>query len=182
MKFLVLTSLAFALILPNRLNWRSDSPYLESLTGVANYKEGSGRGRLIQWNNTLAMAAHHPLLGVGPGNWPVFYPRYMSKDDPSFDRGNCTQNRTHLANGTARQRVEGYRQAVLVLRWFLDGTRVEARPLRSDHDYRRIALVWRRSSPREEEFRLLAETLRQISRDVIPGLSAAKREAAAISP
>jgi LysR family hydrogen peroxide-inducible transcriptional activator len=60
----------------------------------------------------------------------------------------------------------------------LDGTRVEARPLRSDRDYRRIALVWRRSSPREEEFRLLADSLRQISRKVIPGLS----EAAAISP
>jgi LysR family hydrogen peroxide-inducible transcriptional activator len=60
----------------------------------------------------------------------------------------------------------------------LDGTRVEARPLRSDRDYRRIALVWRRSSPREEEFRLLADSLRQISRKVIPALS----EAAAISP
>jgi O-antigen ligase len=77
--------LALALLLPNRLNWRSDSPYLESLTGVANYKDGSGRGRLIQWGNTLTMAAHHPLVGVGPGNWPVFYPRYMSKGDPSFD-------------------------------------------------------------------------------------------------
>ena len=64
----------------------------------------------------------------------------------------------------------------------LDGTRVEARPLRSDRDYRRIALVWRRSSPREEEFRLLADTLRQISRKVIPGLSAAKGEAATTSP
>ena len=63
----------------------------------------------------------------------------------------------------------------------LDGTRVEARPLRSDHDYRRIALVWRRSSPREEEFRLLGDTLRQISRKVIPGLSA-EGEAGAISP
>src|SRR5215212_4369573 len=63
----------------------------------------------------------------------------------------------------------------------LDGTRVDARPLRSERDYRRIALVWRRSSPREEEFRLLADSLRQISRRVIPGLPAAKREAAAIS-
>lgn len=80
-----LASLSLALVLPNRLNWRSGSPYLESLTGVANYKEGSGRGRLIQWGNTLAMAAQHPLLGVGPGNWPVFYPTYMSKGDPSFD-------------------------------------------------------------------------------------------------
>src|SRR5918995_465459 len=54
----------------------------------------------------------------------------------------------------------------------LDGTRVEARPLRSERDYRRIALVWRRSSPREEEFQLLADSLRQISRRVIPGLPA----------
>ena len=81
----VVVGLALALVLPNRLNWRSDSPYLESLTGVANYKEGSGRGRLIQWGNTLEIAVHHPVLGVGPGNWPVYYPTYMSRGDPSFD-------------------------------------------------------------------------------------------------
>ena len=46
----------------------------------------------------------------------------------------------------------------------LDGTRVDARPLESPHGSRRIALVWRRSSPREEEFQLLAETLREIRR------------------
>ena len=81
----MVVGLALALVLPNRLNWRSDSPYLESLTGVANYKEGSGRGRLIQWGNTLEIAVHHPVLGVGPGNWPVYYPTYMSRGDPSFD-------------------------------------------------------------------------------------------------
>lgn len=80
-----LAGLVMALLLPNRLNWRSDSPYLESLTGLANYQEGSGRGRLIQYGNTLAMADRHPLLGVGPGNWPVHYPLYMSPGDPSFD-------------------------------------------------------------------------------------------------
>ncbi len=79
------SGVVLALVLPNRLNWRSDSPYLESLTGVANYRGGSGRGRLIQYGNTLDMAAHHPILGVGPGNWPVFYPTYMSPGDPSFD-------------------------------------------------------------------------------------------------
>jgi LysR family hydrogen peroxide-inducible transcriptional activator len=54
----------------------------------------------------------------------------------------------------------------------LDGTEIEARPLKSDHGFRRIALIWRRSSPREEEFLLLAESLRQIAKDVIPGLPA----------
>jgi hypothetical protein len=80
-----LAGLVLALALPNTLNWRSDSPYLDSLAGVANYKEGSGRGRLIQYGNTLRMAGDDPVLGVGPGNWAVHYPRYMSPDDPSFD-------------------------------------------------------------------------------------------------
>jgi len=49
----------------------------------------------------------------------------------------------------------------------LEGTRVDAKPLRSDHGFRRIALIWRRSSPREDEFQLLAAALRRIIRDVI---------------
>ena len=76
-----------ALAVPNRLAWRSDSPYLESLTGVANYREGSGRGRLIQYRNTLRMAEDAPLLGVGPGNWPVAYPRYTTPRDPAWNGG-----------------------------------------------------------------------------------------------
>ena len=54
----------------------------------------------------------------------------------------------------------------------LDGTRVDARPLRSDHGYRRIALIWRRSSAREREFQLLASTLRRIMSELRPETSA----------
>jgi LysR family transcriptional regulator, hydrogen peroxide-inducible genes activator len=57
----------------------------------------------------------------------------------------------------------------------LEGTRVDARPLKSDHGFRSIALVWRRSSPREDEFQLLADTLREIARDLIPGPAASDR-------
>src|SRR6476660_6683073 len=49
----------------------------------------------------------------------------------------------------------------------LSGTGVEARELRSDHPYRRIALIWRRSSPRETEFLLLATALRRIAADLV---------------
>ena len=42
----------------------------------------------------------------------------------------------------------------------LNGTHVIARPLDADHPARRIALIWRKGSPREKEFRLLAEALR----------------------
>ena len=42
----------------------------------------------------------------------------------------------------------------------LEGTGVVARPLKAAHAFRRIALIWRKGSPREKEFRLLADTLR----------------------
>jgi LysR family transcriptional regulator, hydrogen peroxide-inducible genes activator len=48
----------------------------------------------------------------------------------------------------------------------LDGTRVDAKPLRSDRGFRRIALIWRRSSPRESEFQLLASSLRRILAEI----------------
>lgn len=51
----------------------------------------------------------------------------------------------------------------------LDGTSIEARPLESGS--RHIALVWRRSSPREEEFRMLADSLGGIARELSPALS-----------
>ena len=54
----------------------------------------------------------------------------------------------------------------------LIGTGVDARPLRSEFNYRQIALIWRRSSPRESEFRMLAESLRTIVGDVSPSLEA----------
>ena len=43
----------------------------------------------------------------------------------------------------------------------LDGTSLVTRTLDADHAARDIALVWRRRSPRDEEFRLLADALKQ---------------------
>jgi O-antigen ligase len=75
---------ALALLLPNRLSWRSDNPYGESLRGIVNYQEGSGRGRLIQYRNSLGMVARDPVFGTGPGNWAVHYPRVTTPGDPSY--------------------------------------------------------------------------------------------------
>lgn len=83
---------AAAILLPNELNWRSESPYLESATGVVNYREGSGRGRLIQYRNSLQLALENPVLGVGPGNWSVAYPEVASRRDPSLDNSGMTAN------------------------------------------------------------------------------------------
>jgi O-antigen ligase len=85
---------AAALLIPNTLNWRSNNPYLETLERVAEYQEGSGRGRLVQYEQSLRMALRHPLFGVGPGNWAVEYPEHAARRDPSLDpnRGGTTYN------------------------------------------------------------------------------------------
>jgi O-antigen ligase len=79
--------LAAALVLPNALDWRSDSPYLDSVMGVVNYKEGSGAGRIVQWKNSLKMVKANPVVGVGPGNWAAEYPAFAPKGDPSLAEG-----------------------------------------------------------------------------------------------
>ena len=76
---------AAALLLPNALRWRSGNPYVESMRGVANYEEGSGRGRLLQYTRSLNLVVHHPLFGAGPGNWTVEYPAYVRGSDPSIN-------------------------------------------------------------------------------------------------
>jgi LysR family hydrogen peroxide-inducible transcriptional activator len=60
----------------------------------------------------------------------------------------------------------------------LHGTRVDARPLRSDHGFRRVALIWRRSSPRENEFQLLSAALRRIIGEIVPEIAAPALEPA----
>src|SRR5258705_539911 len=81
-----------ALVMPNTLDWRSDSPYMDTAKSVVNYKEGSGAGRLVQYGNSLRMSVRHPLLGVGPGNWAVDYPRFAANDDPSLSDDGMTSN------------------------------------------------------------------------------------------
>lgn len=72
-----------ALLLPNRLRWNSPHPYRDTLWGLVETDSGSGRGRLIQYETSLRMARAYWPLGVGPGNWPVQYPRFAEANDPS---------------------------------------------------------------------------------------------------
>jgi O-antigen ligase len=79
---------AAALLVPNQLRWVSDSPYLDTVTGIVDHREGSGRGRLVQYDRSLRMAMDRPLIGVGPGNWSLEYPGYAAPGDPSLSRRN----------------------------------------------------------------------------------------------
>jgi O-antigen ligase len=81
-----------SIVLPNSLNWNSDSPYLDSARGMIDYKKGSGRGRVAQYKNSLRMAAANPVFGVGPGNWPVEYVRFAPGSDRSLTDEGMTAN------------------------------------------------------------------------------------------
>ncbi|MES2306746.1 MAG: O-antigen ligase family protein [Gemmatimonadota bacterium] len=76
-----------ALTIPNVLEWKARSPYAETLGDIANRREGSGRGRMVQYRNTLKLALEHPVLGVGPGNWPIRYGDVAPSSDPSWAFG-----------------------------------------------------------------------------------------------
>lgn len=62
----------------------------------------------------------------------------------------------------------------------LSRTGIEARPLRSEHPCRSIALIWRRSSPRESEFQMLAASLRRIASHLIVDLEPLQPDARAL--
>lgn len=51
----------------------------------------------------------------------------------------------------------------------LSGTSIAVRRLEAEHAARRIALIWRRGSPRAEEFRLLGDALRRHRAALSPG-------------
>ncbi|MEZ4363431.1 MAG: O-antigen ligase family protein [Kofleriaceae bacterium] len=81
----LLLGAAAAVALPNRLRWRSAHPYRETLSSLVDSRSGSGRGRMIQYRTSLALASESLLLGVGPGNWSVQYPRVAAPGDPSVN-------------------------------------------------------------------------------------------------
>jgi len=115
-----------ALLLPNTLHWRSENPYLESARGVANYEEGSGRGRLEQYERTLLVVLHHPIFGAGPGNWAVEYPRYARANDLSVGSDKMTFNPWPSSDWVAFISERGIAAAILIALAFI-GIAITAR-------------------------------------------------------
>jgi O-Antigen ligase len=107
-----------ATVLPNNLNWKSESPYLDSARGMVNYKKGSGRGRVAQYQNSLNMAIANPVLGVGPGNWPVRYVRFAPRNDRSISDEGMTANPWPSSDWVAYVSERGFVAAAALLSVF----------------------------------------------------------------
>ncbi|HYC59311.1 MAG TPA: O-antigen ligase family protein [Thermoanaerobaculia bacterium] len=138
---------AAALLIPNTLRWRSDNPYLETVTRVVDYEEGSGRGRLVQYEHSLRMALRNPLLGVGPGNWSVEYPDHAARHDPSLsdNDGGTTTNPWPSSDWVAIVAERGFvAAAILVLAFvtiFIAGVRQLAGALTAEDGLLAAALL-----------------------------------------
>jgi O-antigen ligase len=109
---------AGALALPNTLDWRSDSPYLDSARGMIDYREGSGAGRLAQYRNSLLVARESPVFGAGPGNWPVVYPRFAPRGDRSLTAEGMTANPWPSSDWMAFVSERGFVAALALLAAF----------------------------------------------------------------
>jgi hypothetical protein len=108
-----------AIALPNTLNWNSDSPYLDSARGMVDYKSGSGRGRVAQYQNSLRMAVSNPVFGVGPGNWPVEYVRFAPSNDRSLADDGMTANPWPSSDWVAFVSERGFVPAAALLSAFV---------------------------------------------------------------
>ncbi len=78
------TSITLSLLPPVIASQQSrgiDEKKQDLLAALASVKiPGADRGRKAMWSHTLEMIEHHPLLGVGPGNWQYHYPKYDGGD------------------------------------------------------------------------------------------------------
>lgn len=109
---------AAAVFVPNSLRWKAEKhPYLQSMKSVTNYQEGSGHGRLIQYRRSLRMASAHALLGVGPGNWSVKYPKHAAPNDPSLNHNaaGTTANPWPSSDWVAQVSERGFLTTFLLL-------------------------------------------------------------------
>ncbi|MEO8192413.1 MAG: O-antigen ligase family protein [Gemmatimonadales bacterium] len=108
-----------AVALPNDLDWKSDSPYLDSARNMVDYSKGSGRGRMAQYRNSLRMLQADPVLGVGPGNWPVRYVRFAPAGDRSLADNGMTANPWPSSDWMAFVSERGFVAAVALLGVFV---------------------------------------------------------------
>ncbi|MDQ6717082.1 MAG: O-antigen ligase family protein [Gemmatimonadota bacterium] len=106
-------------VMPNTLNWKSDSPYLDSAKGMVDYSKGSGKGRLAQYENSLKMAMANPIFGVGPGNWPVRYTKYAPSNDRSLADDGMTANPWPSSDWVAFVSERGFVAAAALLGVFV---------------------------------------------------------------
>lgn len=73
------TGLLLLLTIPNSLQWKSTTPYVDSLSTLASLENSSGRNLL--WKVGFEIIKSHPWIGIGSGNYPVIWRDFIKKTD-----------------------------------------------------------------------------------------------------
>lgn len=120
------SAVILAMLLPNRLRWTVANPYSATVANIVDAKDGSGRGRLIQYRNTLKLVAQDPVLGVGPGNWAVRYPTVTYRGDPAYVPGATVPTNPWPSSDWVALVAERGAAAVLLLAFAFVGLAVRA--------------------------------------------------------
>ncbi|MBN1826807.1 MAG: O-antigen ligase family protein [Candidatus Eisenbacteria bacterium] len=76
---MILLISAVAAIAPSR--------YFEEIASIRNTDEGTAHKRREYWLAGMRMFAEKPLIGVGPGNSPLYMPRYLDLPNPDTQWG-----------------------------------------------------------------------------------------------
>lgn len=101
----IIAGLVIGACIPIRLHWKTAHPYAESLEHLTEAQRGSGRVRIRQYRDSLALLADHKTLGVGPGNWKILYQpgagivaKQPARDAAAGDRGLVVRTVWYLPN------------------------------------------------------------------------------------
>ncbi len=69
----VVSAVAIAAVAPVGLRWTEPHPFADTFSRLAEWRTGSGAGRIAEWAASSRLFLEHRLLGIGPGNWFVEY-------------------------------------------------------------------------------------------------------------
>lgn len=62
-----------ATVVPVSMSWTTEHPYLDSVERLFEVSRGSGAVRVDEAKATLKLLGHHPIFGVGAGQWSAEY-------------------------------------------------------------------------------------------------------------
>ncbi|NOZ95652.1 MAG: hypothetical protein GXP47_13085 [Acidobacteria bacterium] len=77
--------LIIVIVLPVLLGHSGRTALLSRLHTLSKPLHGSAGGRIFLWRRSLEMARDHPLLGVGPTNWRIVFPKYAGNREMMRD-------------------------------------------------------------------------------------------------
>ena len=90
---------------PGQLNWRSTTPYRDSISTLASLNHSSGRDKL--WSVAITIIETHPWTGIGVGNYPALWHPYIPPSGVEAKEFAFIRNDLPLFNDYLQAGVEG---------------------------------------------------------------------------